>query len=119
MSINIQRNKTKRRTAMSSNYGYNVTSVLSEVHMDATIVQQVLETCIAGTNIVRMAKKARILSYYNLKKYLFYLITFDLISYNGKKKIYRITKNGKKLLLMINESMSGQSSSKEDIVICN
>ena len=102
---------------MSSNYGDNVTSVLSEVHMDATIVQQVLESCIAETSIVRMAKKARILPYYNLKKYLFYLITFDLISYNGKKKIYRITKNGKKLLLMVNDSMGGQNSGKEDIVI--
>jgi hypothetical protein len=32
--------------------------------MDATIVQQVLESGIAETNIVRMAKKARILPYY-------------------------------------------------------
>lgn len=104
---------------MSSNYGDNVTSVLFEVHMDAAIVQQVLESCITEMNIVRMAKKARILPYYNLKKYLFYLITFDLISYNGKKKIYRITKNGEKLLLMVNDSMGGKNSGKEDIVIYN
>ena len=104
---------------MSSNYGDNATSVLSEVHMDVTMVQQVLESCIEETNIVRIAKKARILSYYNLKKYLFYLLTFDLISYNGKKKIYRITKNGKKLLLMVNDSMGGKNSGMEDIVIYN
>jgi hypothetical protein len=39
-----------------------------------------------------------------LKRYLFYLIDYDLISYNGQKQVYLIKDKGLKLLCRIKEN---------------
>ena len=93
--------------------------VLPEIHVDANIVQQILKTCITGATIIKLTKKTRNLPYYTLKMYLFYLVTFGLISYHGEKKIYKLTRDGVIILLMINDSDRNPNSSNEDIVIYN
>ena len=83
---------------------------VSEVHVNVTasIVQQILEACIIESNIVKLTKNIRDLSYCDLKKYLSYLITFGLISYHGERREYQITDEGYILLLIINDSERNQ-----------
>lgn len=101
---------------MIRNYDGEDRRLVSEVHVTVTasIVQQILEACIIESTIVKLTKNIRDLSYRDLKKYLFYLITFGLISYHGEGRKYQITDEGFVLLLMINDSVSN-----EDIVIHN
>ena len=93
--------------------------VLPEIHIDANLVQQILETCINGATIIKLTKKTRDLPYCVLKKCLFYLITFGLVSYQGEKRIYKLTSNGFEILLMINDSHRNPNCNNEDIVIYN
>jgi predicted transcriptional regulator len=105
---------------MIRNYGdEDRRSVLSEVHVTASTVQQILEACIIESAIGKLTKNIRDLSYCDLKKYLFYLITFGLISYHGERRKYQITEKGFILLLIINDSERNPSSGNEDIVIHN
>jgi predicted transcriptional regulator len=93
--------------------------VLPEVNVDADMVKQILETCTYGATIVKLTKNIRDLPYYILKKYLFYLVTFGLISYRGKGRLYKITDKGYELLLIINDFVANPNSTGEDIVIYN
>jgi hypothetical protein len=52
-----------------------------------------------------------------LKIYLFYLIDYDLVSYNGQKQIFSIKDNGYDLLDMIEIEKIEEKSNIEDIVI--
>jgi hypothetical protein len=52
-----------------------------------------------------------------LKIYLFYLIDYDLVSYNGQKQIFSIKDNGYDLLDMIEIEKNEEKSNIEDIVI--
>ena len=92
-------------------------SVLLDVNVDADMVKQILETCTSGATIVKLTKNIRDLPY--LKEYLFYLVTFGLISYHGKRRLYKLTNKGCELLLLINDSVASPNSSGEDIVIYN
>lgn len=92
-------------------------AVYPDVNVDADMVKQILDTCTSGATIVRLTKNIRDLPYYILKEYLFYLVTFGLISYHGKGKLYKLTDKGYELLLIINDSVASPNSSGEDIVI--
>ena len=95
-------------------------AVLPDVNVDADTVKQILETCTySGATIVKLTKNIRDLPYYILKEYLFYLVTFGLISYHGKGRLYKLTNKGFELLLIINDSVASPNSSGEDIVIYN
>ena len=94
-------------------------AVLPDVNVDADTVKQILETCTySGATIVKLTKH-RDLPYNILKEYLFYLVTFGLISYHGKGRLYKLTNKGYELLLIINDSVASPNSSGEDIVIYN
>ena len=117
-SINIRGIRKKVGMVQSCN-DENWRFVLPEIHIDANLVQQILETCINGATIIKLTKKTRDLPYCVLKKCLFYLITFGLVSYQGEKKIYKLTSNGFEILLMINDSHRNPNCNNEDIVIYN
>jgi hypothetical protein len=52
-----------------------------------------------------------------LKKYLFYLISYDLLSYNGNSKSYLTEDGGFDLLHMINKEKKMAFVNSNDIVI--
>jgi predicted transcriptional regulator len=91
--------------------------VSGDAELDANIVKHVLEICSNDATIIRLISNLRDVSCYTLKEYLFYLITCDLISYNGEKKVYTIKYEGWKLLLMINSAKNKIDAGNENIVI--
>ena len=95
----------------------NKNVIRPKVNIDAFRVKRILEASITDATFVRLIEETRETSSLSLKMYLFYLITFDLVSYNGEKKVYRITNKGSELLSTINDSINTSDSSYEDIVI--
>jgi predicted transcriptional regulator len=62
-------------------------------NLDVKIVQPILEACSNEATIIRLPYITK-MSYYTLKKYLFYLIEYDCISYQGEKGVYTIRYEG-------------------------
>lgn len=91
--------------------------VPGEAELDADIVKRILEICSNDATIIRLIRNIRNVSCYTLKEYLFYLITCDVISYNGEKKVYTIKYEGWKVLLMIKRAQNIIDSGKRDIII--
>jgi predicted transcriptional regulator len=116
MSINIiqEKIKTKRK---SMDHDSSRSSVSGDAELDVNIVKHVLEICSNDATIIRLIRNIRNISYYTLKEYLFYLITCDLISYNGEKKVYAIKYEGWKLLLMIKSAKHIIDTGNRNIVI--
>lgn len=83
----------------------------------AKIIESILESCVNQATILRLMSIAKGLSYYTLKKYLFYLIDYDFISYQGEKRVYAIKYEGWKLLSMIKRTRKyGHMCYRTDIV---
>jgi hypothetical protein len=53
--------------------------------------------------LFEIKRKLPLTSYNTLKKYLIYLTDYELISYNGQRKVYLIEYNGLDLLYWINK----------------
>ena len=51
-----------------------------------------------------------------IKNYLFYLIDFEAISYNGQKKIFKISDGGLDLLEMIDKEKKQKKDTKDIII---
>jgi predicted transcriptional regulator len=89
--------------------------------LKAIIVEQILVVCINRIRfdelfdtILTIASFPR----YILKKYLFHLIEYGLISYQGKNQVYVITRTGLDLLSIINREKKTTQLDIKDIVIC-
>jgi hypothetical protein len=69
---------------------------MRSLKLEADLVGIILEACANETTFSepRYIIGYTYLSCHNLRKYLFYLIEYDLISYQGQDKIFVITKNG-------------------------
>jgi predicted transcriptional regulator len=70
--------------------------------LEAEVVEIILEAC---ANETTFSELRYLLSYvslprHTLKKYLFFLIEYDLISYEGRDKVFVITKDGWNVLSM-------------------
>ena len=91
--------------------------VPGEAELDADIVKRILDICSNDATIIRLIRNIRDVSCYTLKEYLFYLITCDLISYNGEKKVYTIKYEGWKVLWMIKSVKNITDPRDGDIVI--
>ena len=76
--------------------------------------------CINGISICELSfeiQRVIPLPYKALKKYLFYLINYELVSYDGQRQIY-ITEDGELYLLdKIGEEKRITMTNSEDIVI--
>ena len=67
----------------------------------AVLVEPILYECSHNQSFYNIASKIFIelgLSPFNLKKYLFYMIDYELISYNGKKQVFVLEDAGNELL---------------------
>ena len=56
-------------------------------------------------------------SYKSLKKYLVYLVDYELILYDGQRQVYTIEYNGLDLLNWISKEKNGLLGNTEDITI--
>jgi hypothetical protein len=88
---------------------------------DHTIKSQELAICINGARFNELkdvTQRVASFSRYILKKYLFYLIEYGIISYQGQNQVYVITWEGLNLLSIINIEKRIRQSDIGDIVIC-
>lgn len=99
---------------------YNYPTIKSP-ELKAIIVEQILIVCVNRTRfnelldtILTIASFPR----YILKKYLFHLIEYGIVSYQGENQVYVITRTGLDLLSIINREKRTTQLDFKDIVIC-
>ena len=100
---------------------YKHDHTIKSQELEAIIVERILAMCVKGASfnelkdaIQRIASFSRSI----LKKYLFYLIEYGIISYQGQNQVYVIMWEGLNLLSIINIEKRIRQSDIEDIVIC-
>jgi predicted transcriptional regulator len=100
---------------------YKHDHTIKSQELEAIIVEQILAMCVngAGFNELKDAiQRIASFSHFILKKYLFHLIEYGIISYQGQSQVYVITWEGLNLLSIINIEKRIRHSDIEDIVIC-
>ena len=100
---------------------YKYDHTIKSQELEAIIVERILAMCVKGASfnelkdaIQRIASFSRSI----LKKYLFHLIEYGIISYQGQNQVYVIMWEGLNLLSIINIEKRIRLSDIEDIVIC-
>jgi predicted transcriptional regulator len=91
-----------------------------EALLEAAIVEPILEACASEASIMELTCVTQRLlptPYNTLKKYLFYLIEYDLVAYRGRKRAYVITYNGLSLLFEIKREKMMVDSDSNDVLI--
>lgn len=86
----------------------------------ADILEPILTSCIKGESIRGILYKNQKLASLNIniiKKYLFFLIEFGLISYSGQKQIFVIEERGLDLLNIIEEEKVNEKTDMKNIII--
>jgi predicted transcriptional regulator len=102
-------------------YKHGHDHIIKSQELGAILVEQILAMCVnkARFNELKDAtQRVASLSRYSLKKYLFYLIEYGVISYQGQNQVYVITWEGLNLLSIINIEKRIRQSDIEDLVIC-
>jgi hypothetical protein len=97
----------------------NIKSIKSP-KLQGVIVEPILVYCINGISICELSfeiQRVIPLPYKALKKYLFYLINYELLSYDGQRQIYITEDVGLDLLDKIGEEKRITMTNSEDIVI--
>jgi len=82
---------------------------------------QILLVCVNRTRFNELfdtIQRITSFSRYTLKKYLFHLIEYGIISYQGENQVYVITRTGLDLLSIINREKKTTQLDSKDIVIC-
>jgi predicted transcriptional regulator len=100
---------------------YKHDHTIKSQELEAIIVEQILAICINGARFNELkdvTQRVASFSRYILKKYLFHLIEYGIISYQGQSQVYVITWEGLNLLSIINIEKRIRHSDIEDIVIC-
>jgi hypothetical protein len=98
----------------------NSNKIAKSPELQADIVKSILLSCIDGVSINGLfcAFQRTLPSPYDgLKKYLFHLIDYDLISYNGQTQMYTTEEGGHDLLDWINRERMIMNVDIKDIVI--
>jgi|SRR3954452_4766893 hypothetical protein len=88
--------------------------------LKASIVEPILLLCINGISIYELPieiQKMSPLLPKTLKKYLFYLVSCELLSYNGQRQIYVTEDGGFDLLYKIHLEKQNTLATSEDITI--
>ena len=88
--------------------------------MKAIIVESILAYCIDGASICELLleiQRIMPLPYKALKKYLFYLINYEILSYDGQRQVYVMEDGGYDLLDTINREKGKIMVNSEDIMI--
>ncbi len=88
--------------------------------LKAAITEPILLPCIKGIPICELSceiQRMTPLPYKAPKKYLFYLINYELLSYDGQGQVYITEDEGFNLLYVINKEKKMTMVNGEDIVI--
>ena len=90
--------------------------------MKASIIEPILLLCINGISIYELQIEIQRmvplpLPCKTLKKYLFYLISYELLSYDGQRQIYMTEDGGLDLLYKIHQEKQNTFAKSEDITI--
>jgi predicted transcriptional regulator len=86
----------------------------------AVIIERILQSCIYGSYIYELGNVIQSInssSHDTLKKYLFHLIEYELISYDGQKQMYIIADEGLDLLDWITREKMNLDVNSEEIII--
>ena len=100
---------------------YKDYTAIKSSELKAIIVEQILVVCV---NRIRFneffdtLRKITSFSRYILKKYLFHLIEYGIISYKGETQVYVITRTGLVLLSIMKIEKRTTQLDFKDIVIC-
>jgi predicted transcriptional regulator len=100
-------------------YKHNYT--IKSQELEAIIVEQILAICVNGARFNELKdaiQRVASFSQYILKKYIFYLVEYGIISYQGQNQVYVITWEGLNLLSIINIEKRIRQSDIEDLTIC-
>lgn len=84
------------------------------------IVESILIYCIDGASIFELSleiQRIMPLPYKSLKRYLFYLTSYETLSYDGQRQIYVMEEGGYDLLDTINREKRKTMVNSEDIMI--
>jgi hypothetical protein len=98
----------------------NSNKIAKSPELQAVIVESILTSCIDGVSVKGLfyAFQRTLTSPYDiLKKYLFYLIDYELISYNGQVQMYTTEEGGHDLLNWINREKTIMKGDIKDVVI--
>ena len=88
--------------------------------MQAIIFQPILLICLRGSSLPKInlnAQRLLPISSELIKKYLFYLIEYGLISYYGSNRTYISTNDGIKLLFEIEQKKVTEKITTRDILL--
>jgi predicted transcriptional regulator len=88
--------------------------------LQANIVDPILKLCVNKPHMLEISLKIQkmlSLPSYIIKIYLFYLIDYEVISYDGQRKIFTITDGGYELLDTIEKETRRQKKDIKDISI--
>ena len=102
-------------------YKHDHDHIIMSQELEAIIVEQILAVCVNKARfngLKNAAQRVASLSRYSLKKYLFHLIEYGIISYQGQNQEYVITWEGLNLLSIIDTEKRIRQSDIEDLVIC-
>lgn len=89
-------------------------------NLHAAVVESILLSCTERygfDELVTKIQKVLPLSRFSVKKYLFFLIDHELISYRGGEQIYCILEDGKELLNIIIEKKNQNQGTINGFVI--
>jgi hypothetical protein len=88
--------------------------------LKAEIVESILIYCVNGSSICELSleiQRIMPLPHNSLKKYLFYLISYEILSYDGQRQVYVMEDGGYDLLDTINREKRKIMVNSEDIMI--
>jgi hypothetical protein len=88
--------------------------------LKAIVIEPILLFCINGASIYELSfeiQRILPLPYKALKTNLFYLVSYELVSYNGQRQLYITEDGGLDLLYKINREKKMTMVDIEDIVI--
>ncbi len=75
-----------------------------KITMKAIIIQPILISCFQGITISNLVSTISMVMPIHsdlIKKYLFYMIEYNLLIYNGRKQLFTTSRDGVNLLLQI------------------
>ena len=88
--------------------------------LQAFIIEPLLLCCLSGVSfnfLLLSIQKILRISYNDLKNYLFYMIEYGVLSYDGQNQKYKIEKGGMDLLNIIKEERTHGKTKVNDISI--
>ena len=110
----------KRLKNMIKRNNFDNSRQLEEPPLVVAIVEPILEGCVSEASLLELTCAVQRLlptPYDMLKKYLFYLIEYDMVAYRGQKGAFVITYNGLSLLFEIKREKAMVKSDSYDLVI--